>query len=51
MDRNLTVMEEAVERGVKGVKSLSGLTGGDAVISTYMETGKSLQVIHLRCCQ
>jgi len=43
MDRNLTVMEEAVEKGLKGVHSTSGLTGGDAVlIQTYMKQGKSL---------
>lgn len=43
MDRNLTVMEEAVERGLKGVKSHSGLTGGDAVlIQNYIASGKSL---------
>ena len=32
MDRNLTVMEEAVEKGLQGVHSVSGLTGGDAVL-------------------
>lgn len=32
MDKNLTVMEQAVERGLKGVRSVSGLTGGDAVL-------------------
>ncbi|MHA6258667.1 L-serine ammonia-lyase, iron-sulfur-dependent, subunit alpha [Sporosarcina sp. CAU 1771] len=43
MDTNLTVMEEAVERGLKGVQSTSGLTGGDAVLlQKYMESGKSL---------
>ena len=43
MDRNLTVMEEAVERGLKGVQSVTGLTGGDAVlIQNYIATGKSL---------
>ena len=43
MDRNLVVMEEAVERGLKGVYSVTGLTGGDAVlIQKYMATGKSL---------
>ncbi|MCM3003811.1 L-serine ammonia-lyase, iron-sulfur-dependent, subunit alpha [Priestia koreensis] len=43
MDRNLTVMEEAVERGLNGVKSVSGLTGGDAVlIQNYIKSGKSL---------
>ena len=43
MDNNLTVMEKAVEKGLQGVHSTSGLTGGDAVlIQKYMETGKSL---------
>jgi L-serine dehydratase len=43
MDRNLTVMEEAVERGIKGVKSHSGLTGGDAVLlQKYIEKGNFL---------
>lgn len=43
MDRNLKVMEEAVERGIQGVKSLSGLTGGDAVLlQKYIEKGNIL---------
>ena len=43
MDQNLTVMEEAVERGLKGVKSVTGLTGGDAVLlQKYIGQGKSL---------
>lgn len=43
MDRNLTVMEEAVERGIKGVKSHSGLTGGDAVLmQKYIDKGNFL---------
>ena len=43
MDKNLTVMENAVEKGLQGVQSTSGLTGGDAVlIQKYMATGKSL---------
>jgi L-serine dehydratase len=43
MDNNLKVMEEAVEKGLQGVRSTSGLTGGDAVlIQKYMESGKSL---------
>lgn len=43
MDRNLTVMEEAVEKGLKGVRSTSGLTGGDAVlIQAYMAKGNTL---------
>lgn len=43
MERNLEVMEKAIEDGLKGVKSLSGLTGGDAVlIQKYMKEKKSL---------
>lgn len=43
MNRNLTVMEEAVERGIKGVTSHSGLTGGDAVLlQRYIEKGSFL---------
>ncbi|OCS87632.1 L-serine ammonia-lyase, iron-sulfur-dependent, subunit alpha [Caryophanon tenue] len=43
MDRNLVVMEEAVERGLKGVTSVTGLTGGDAVlIQKYIQSGNAL---------
>ncbi|MCT8139789.1 L-serine ammonia-lyase, iron-sulfur-dependent, subunit alpha [Anaerobacillus sp. CMMVII] len=44
MDQNLVVMEEAIERGIReGVRSVSGLTGGDAVLlQNYLKTGKSL---------
>ena len=43
MDRNLTVMEEAVERGLRGVQSVTGLTGGDAVLlQQYIASGNSL---------
>lgn len=43
MERNLVVMEEAVEKGIKGVKSHSGLTGGDAVLmQKYIEKGNFL---------
>lgn len=43
MERNLTVMEEAVEKGLQGVKSHSGLTGGDAVLmQKYIEKGNFL---------
>ena len=43
MDRNLTIMEEAVERGLKGVQSVTGLTGGDAVLlQQYIAKGNSL---------
>ncbi|SET84016.1 L-serine dehydratase [Salinibacillus kushneri] len=43
MDENLSVMEKAVEDGLKGVKSRSGLTGGDAVlIQNYMKNAEPL---------
>ncbi|HLR10780.1 MAG TPA: L-serine ammonia-lyase, iron-sulfur-dependent, subunit alpha [Sporosarcina sp.] len=43
MDQNLTVMEEAVEKGLQGVQSTSGLTGGDAVLlQQYMDKGETL---------
>ncbi|MBA9025794.1 L-serine ammonia-lyase, iron-sulfur-dependent, subunit alpha [Peribacillus huizhouensis] len=43
MDTNLTVMEQAIERGLKGVQSVTGLTGGDAVLlQQYIQTGKAL---------
>lgn len=43
MENNLAVMESAVEQGLQGVKSTSGLTGGDAVLlQNYIKTGKSL---------
>ncbi|KKO54189.1 L-serine ammonia-lyase, iron-sulfur-dependent, subunit alpha [Paenibacillus sp. DMB20] len=43
MDANLTVMEQAIEKGLKGVVSHSGLTGGDAVLlQQYIASGNSL---------
>ncbi len=43
MEANLTVMEQAVEKGIAGVKSHSGLTGGDAVLmQKYIEKGNFL---------
>ncbi|MFJ6412071.1 L-serine ammonia-lyase, iron-sulfur-dependent, subunit alpha [Terribacillus saccharophilus] len=43
MERNLQIMEEAVERGLKGVTSHSGLTGNDAVLlQQYMAKGNTL---------
>ncbi|MRX70556.1 L-serine ammonia-lyase, iron-sulfur-dependent, subunit alpha [Bacillus lacus] len=43
MDKNLRVMEDAVEKGLAGVKSHSGLTGGDAVLlQTYIQKGNFL---------
>lgn len=38
MERNLSVMEKAIEDSLQGVQSVTGLTGGDAVlIQKYME--------------
>ncbi|MDQ0175860.1 L-serine ammonia-lyase, iron-sulfur-dependent, subunit alpha [Bacillus chungangensis] len=43
MDKNLKVMEQAIERGIQGVHSHSGLTGGDAVLmKQYIEKGNTL---------
>ncbi|AZS16916.1 L-serine ammonia-lyase, iron-sulfur-dependent, subunit alpha [Paenibacillus lutimineralis] len=43
MSRNLEVMEKAVERGLSGVKSHSGLTGGDAVkMQQYIASGQGI---------
>lgn len=43
MDKSLQVMEEAIERGIRGVTSHSGLTGGDAVLlQKYIEKGNFL---------
>ncbi|MDF0725225.1 L-serine ammonia-lyase, iron-sulfur-dependent, subunit alpha [Cytobacillus sp. S13-E01] len=43
MGINLEVMEQAVEKGIQGVKSHSGLTGGDAVLlQKYIEKGNFL---------
>jgi len=43
MEQNLSVMEKAVERGLGGVQSHSGLTGGDAVlVQKYLEKGQFL---------
>lgn len=43
MDQNLTVMDQAIDRGLRGVKSFSGLTGGDAVLlQNYIKSGKAL---------
>ncbi|MFC7061249.1 L-serine ammonia-lyase, iron-sulfur-dependent, subunit alpha [Halobacillus seohaensis] len=43
MERNLDVMEKAIEDGLKGVQSHSGLTGGDAVlIQNYMRNHEPL---------
>ncbi|AUJ24716.1 MULTISPECIES: L-serine ammonia-lyase, iron-sulfur-dependent, subunit alpha [Virgibacillus] len=38
MEKNLDVMEKAIEESLQGVKSVTGLTGGDAVlIQNYMQ--------------
>lgn len=43
MEENLVVMEQAIERGIQGVHSLSGLSGGDAVrLQAYRQSGRSL---------
>jgi len=43
MERNLEVMSQAVDRGLQGVTSVTGLTGGDAVlIQNYLKSGKGL---------
>ncbi|MCS4486234.1 L-serine ammonia-lyase, iron-sulfur-dependent, subunit alpha [Staphylococcus americanisciuri] len=43
MDRNLTTMENAVEEGLNGVTSKTGLTGGDAVLmKQYIASGNAL---------
>src|SRR5690606_13534440 len=42
-DKNLQVMEEAVAKGRKGVTSVTGLTGGDAVrLQEYIAKGDTL---------
>src|SRR5690625_4045758 len=43
MEKNLIVMEDAIARGLKGVESVTGLTGGDAVlVQDYMKEQKPL---------
>ncbi|MFS1513079.1 L-serine ammonia-lyase, iron-sulfur-dependent, subunit alpha [Chengkuizengella sp. SCS-71B] len=43
MGQNLDVMERAVEKGLTGVHSFSGLTGGDAVLlQKYIQKGQFL---------
>ncbi|WP_085993575.1 L-serine ammonia-lyase, iron-sulfur-dependent, subunit alpha [Oceanobacillus senegalensis] len=43
MEKNLGVMEKAIEDSLKGVKSVTGLTGGDAVkIQEYMNKNTPL---------
>lgn len=43
MERNLKVMEDSIKEGVAGVKSVTGLTGGDAKkMNAYIENGDFL---------
>lgn len=53
MEKNLEVMQQAIESGIKGVKSYSGLTGGDAVLlNSYIKSGKGLSgdlILHAVC--
>lgn len=43
MHAQLTVMQQAVQKGLEGVTSHSGLTGGDALkLRTYAQNGKPL---------
>src|SRR5690625_8053948 len=43
MERNLEVMEKAIEDSLKGVQSVTGLTGGYAVlIQEYMKNENTL---------
>lgn len=43
MERNLDVMQKAVDQGIGGVASKTGLTGHDAVkMKEYIESGKGL---------
>jgi len=40
MERNLSVMEQSIEEGVAGVKSVTSLTGGDATkMNDYLDKG------------
>lgn len=41
MERNLEVMENSIDEGIAGVKSVTGITGGDAKkMNDYIESGK-----------
>ncbi len=43
MERNLEVMEKSIKQGIAGVKSVTGLTGGDAkLMDTYIKKGDFL---------
>lgn len=43
MERNLQVMEDSIEKGIQGVTSVTGITGGDAKrLNDYLEAGNFL---------
>lgn len=43
MERNLTVMKQSIEEGIAGVKSVTGITGGDATrLNNYINSGQFL---------
>lgn len=43
MEKNLVVMEQSIGEGVAGVKSVTGLTGGDATkLNSYLDSGNFL---------
>ncbi|NLC26464.1 MAG: L-serine ammonia-lyase, iron-sulfur-dependent, subunit alpha [Fastidiosipila sp.] len=43
MEQNLSVMERAALQGIEGVKSRSGMTGGDAkLLAKYLQSGNAL---------
>lgn len=43
MERNLTVMKQSIEEGIAGVKSVTGITGGDAErLDNYINSGQFL---------
>jgi len=43
MKKNLDVMRASIEKGLKGVTSTTGLTGGDALkLNTYIKNGEAL---------
>ena len=43
MERNLTVMKQSIEEGIAGVKSVTGITGGDATrLNNYINSGHFL---------
>lgn len=46
MSRNLQVMKESIVTGLTSSKSISGLTGGDALkMDQYIKKGKVFQIL------